>query len=60
MELDINPYWTVFATYSPSMPTGLASPQNGADLLPDMIVSPARFFDPSWDRDFITVSARPS
>lgn len=58
MELDINPYWTVFATYKPASATGLASPANGVDLLPDMVGTPARFFDPSWNRDFITMSAR--
>jgi hypothetical protein len=58
MELDINPYWTVFATYAPSTPTGRAAPLNGVDLMPDMVGGPDRFFDPSWNRDFITVSAR--
>ena len=60
MELDINPYWTVFASFSPSPPNGQASPQNGADLLAGMLGTSARFFDPSWARDFITVSARPA
>jgi len=60
MELDINPYWTVFATYSPSTPTGAASPQSGADLLPGMIGTPSRFFDPAWNRDFIAMLARPA
>ncbi|MGA3220004.1 MAG: hypothetical protein ABSE77_13155 [Acidimicrobiales bacterium] len=58
LELDINPYWTVLASYPPSSPTGMASPQNGRDLLPEMVGAPGRFFGPSWDRDFITVSAR--
>lgn len=58
MELDINPWWTFLSTFSPPSPTGLASPQNGTDLLPGMIGTPARFFDPSWARDFITMSAR--
>ena len=58
MELNINPYWTVFAIYSPATPTVAASPQNGVDLLAGMIGTPARFFDPSWNRDFITMSAR--
>lgn len=58
MELDINPFWTVFATYSPSAATGAAAPANGADLLAGMNGSPARFFQSSWARDFITMSAR--
>ena len=58
MELDINPYWTVFAAYAPSTPTGIAAPSNGVDLLTAMNGSPARFFEASWARDFITLSAR--
>jgi hypothetical protein len=58
MELDINPYWPTFATYSPSIPTGIAAPANGTNLLAGMNGSPARFFEPSWARDFITMSAR--
>jgi hypothetical protein len=44
MELDINPYWTTFATYSPTVSTGSAAASNGVDLLPGMDGSPARFF----------------
>ncbi len=58
MELDINPYWTVFATYAPSSPNAFASPANGTDLLSTMEGQPERFFDPSWFRDFVTMSAR--
>jgi hypothetical protein len=60
MELDINPYWTVFASYSPPAPTAAASPQNGADLLPGMLGTPSRFFDLAWNRDFIAMLARPA
>ncbi len=57
MQLDINPYWPVFVTYDP--PAGsLASPANGRRLLPSTVQGPATFFDPSWARDFITMSAR--
>jgi len=57
MTLDINPDWTVFATYK--APRGApASPDNGASLLPGTVQGPATFFDPSWARDFITMSAR--
>ena len=57
MELDINTDWVDLATYAPSSPTGQASPANGTDLLPTMTGTPARYFQPSWARDFITMSA---
>ena len=60
MELDINPSWTVLATYDPIIVGGLASPDNGARLVPSTVQGPATFFDPSWARDFVTMSARPS
>ncbi|HLX78017.1 MAG TPA: phosphodiester glycosidase family protein [Acidimicrobiales bacterium] len=59
MELDINPYWTVFATYRPATANGLASSANGIDLISTMYGQPDRFFTPSWARDFVTMSARP-
>ncbi len=60
MELDINTDWVNLATFDPSTPTGLASPANGADLLPlaDMAGGPSRYFTSWWARDFITLSAR--
>lgn len=57
MELDMNPLWTVFATYAPAASGGPAAAGNGTDLLPGMVQSPARFFSPSYARDFITMSA---
>ena len=57
MTLDINPDWTIFVTYKAS-PGAQASPANGTSLLPGTIQGPATFFDPSWTRDFITMSAR--
>ncbi len=57
MELDINPYWTVFVTYDPP-PGGLASPANGSRLVASTVQGPATFFEPAWARDFITLSAR--
>jgi hypothetical protein len=57
MELDINPSWPVFATYAP--PAGVpAGPSNGSSMSPAAIRGPATFFDASWARDFITMSAR--
>ncbi len=58
MVLDMNPLWPVFATYDPSTPNGLATPANGTDLLATMLQSPARFFQPTYSRDFVTMSAR--
>jgi hypothetical protein len=60
MPLDMNPFWTVFATYSPQSSNGPASPANGRDLLATMVQPPGRFFE-SWDtRDFVTMSVQPS
>jgi hypothetical protein len=58
MQLDINPFWTVFVSYDPAAPGGLAGPANGSRLLPQTTQGPATFFTPSWARDFITMSAR--
>ena len=57
MELDMNPLWPVFATYDPSSPRGQATPANGTDLLATLIQTPARFFQPTYTRDFVTMSA---
>ena len=58
MQLDVNPYWTVFVTYDPPTPGGLAAPSNGSRLLNATEQGPSTFFDPSWARDFVTLSAR--
>jgi hypothetical protein len=60
MELDINPSWTVLVTYDPIPTGGLASPDNGTRLVPTTVEGPATFFDPTWPRDFVTLSARPT
>lgn len=60
MQLDINPYWTVFVTYDPATPAGPASPTDGSKLLATTVQGPATFFDPAWARDFVTMSARPA
>ena len=57
MQLDINPTWPVFASFKPAALDGLAAPSNGARLV-DTYRGPATFFDPSYARDFITMSAR--
>jgi hypothetical protein len=59
MQLDINPSWTVLATYDPSTPAGLAAPNNGSKLLAAMVQGPWTFFEPQWARDFVTMSGRP-
>lgn len=58
MQLDINPDWPDFATYNPPTPSGLASAQNGTKLLPNTVQGPWTFFEPTWARDFFTMSAR--
>ena len=58
MVLDMNPLWTVFATYSPATPRALAAPSNGTTLLASMYQTPGRFFEPTYSRDFVTMSAR--
>jgi Phosphodiester glycosidase len=57
MELDINTDWVAYATYAPSTTGGAAAPSNGSDLLANMVGSPGRYFQASWTRDFITMSA---
>jgi hypothetical protein len=59
MELDINPTWPVFASFTPTTPGGLAAAANGARLV-NTSRGPATFFDPAYARDFITMSARPA
>ena len=58
MELDINPGWPVFAAYRPATPEGLAAPANGTKLLATRLGA-SIFFQSSYARDFITISARP-
>ncbi len=58
MQLDINPNWPVFATYQPAAARGLGAPSNGRRLIPATVQGPATFFEPSWARDFVTMSAR--
>jgi hypothetical protein len=57
MELDINPDWPVFSTYDPGR-NGLASASTGRKLLAATVRGPGTFFEGSWARDFITMSAR--
>jgi hypothetical protein len=57
MQLDINPNWPVFVTYDPPS-GGLADPANGRKLLASTTQGPSTFFESSWARDFITMSAR--
>ncbi len=57
MALDMNPFWTIFAYYTPASPTGPATPANGHRLNSTMVQSPDRFFQVSYARDFVTMSA---
>jgi hypothetical protein len=58
MELDINTDWVSLATYAPTPPQTAAAPSNGTDLLPTMVGTPARYFEPYWARDFFTMSVK--
>ena len=58
MELDINPGWPVFASYDPATPQGLAAASNGRKLV-DTRLGPWTFFESTYVRDFVTMSARP-
>jgi hypothetical protein len=58
MQLDINPTWPVFASFKPAAAGGPAAPSNGTRLIATYR-GPATFFDPTYARDFITMSARP-
>ena len=57
MQLDINPNWPVLVTYDPPG-GGPAAPANGSKLLASTAQGPATFFEASWARDFVTMSAR--
>jgi hypothetical protein len=57
MQLDINPHWPVFVTYDPPA-GGRAAAANGRKLLSATAQGPWTFFESSWARDFITMSAR--
>ena len=59
MQLDINPNWPDFVSYTPR-PGAPAAPSNGRKLLSSTVQGPATFFEAWWARDFITMSARPA
>ena len=56
MELDINTDWVNFSVYNPTGPDSAASGANGQTLLSTMSGGAGRFFTPSWNRDFFTLS----
>jgi hypothetical protein len=58
MELDINTTWVNFSYYTPATPLGLATTENGTELIRQMSGTPGRYFATWWVRDFITMSAR--
>jgi len=58
MELDINSSWPDFSTYDPPVANGLASSSNGSKLIASTVLGPGTFFESTWSRDFITMSAR--
>jgi hypothetical protein len=58
MQLDINPDWPDFVSYTPGAGS-LAAPSNGRKLLSSTVQGPSTFFETWWARDFVTMSARP-
>jgi len=59
MELDINTDWVNMTVYTPAAANAPAAPGNGSTLLPEMRGGTVRYFEPWWNRDFITMSAAP-
>ena len=59
MEMDINPAWPTYATFSPVPASAPASAANATNLVAGMAGTGARFFETWWDRDFIAMTARP-
>jgi hypothetical protein len=57
MELDINPDWVQYSTYT-GAPHAPVNGANGTSLLSNMVGSPSRYFESYWIRDFFTMSAR--
>jgi hypothetical protein len=53
MQLDINPDWVNFATYTDQSGTGIV----GTNVLAGMIFAPVHYLGPFW-RDFVAVFAR--
>ncbi len=56
MELDINTDWVNMAAFNPAAGQP-AAPSNGASLLSTMSGGTSRYFQPYWERDFITMSS---
>ncbi len=57
MELDINQDWVNYSYYRPASAYQPATPANGTELIPTMVGTPDRYFQPWWGRDFITMSS---
>ena len=57
MVLDMNPLWTIFASYAPARANAPASAPNGTDLVPTMVQRPGRFFETAYSRDFVALFA---
>ena len=59
MELDINTDWVQYSTFS--SPLGaIINGGSGHKLLDGMVGPPSRYFTTWWNRDFFTMSLRPS
>jgi hypothetical protein len=57
MELDINPDWVQYSTYS-GAPGAVVAGASGTSLVPTMVGPPSRYFASWWIRDFYTMSVR--
>jgi hypothetical protein len=59
MELDINTDWVQYSIFNAPLGTAING-GHGKSLLPSMVGPPSRYFTTWWNRDFFTVSLRPS
>ncbi len=59
MELDINTDWVQYSIFTAPLGTTING-GHGKSLVPSMVGPPSRYFTTWWNRDFFTVSLRPS
>ena len=59
MELDINTDWVQYSIFTAPLGTTINGGR-GKSLVPSMVGPPSRYFTTWWNRDFFTVSLRPS
>ena len=59
MELDINTDWVQYSIFTAPLGATING-GHGKSLVPSMVGPPSRYFTTWWNRDFFTVSLRPS